>query len=77
LLGITRHATGAPPLVTGGIGGALVYSAAFSSKGAGTLTLTEPPPGLRGWRKQVSLIVVSSAFALATASLDAWLARRS
>jgi len=76
LFGLGRHATEAPPLVTGGIGGALVYSAAFSSKGVGSLTMTEPPPSLRGWRKQVSLVAVSSAFALVTASLDAWLARR-
>jgi hypothetical protein len=76
LLGVGRAATDAPPSAPTASGGALVYAAAFSSKGGGTLTLTEPPPAIRGWRKQVSLVAVSSAFALATAWLDAGLERR-
>jgi hypothetical protein len=76
LLGLARQLTGAGPLPLGGLGGALVYLAAFSPKGVGTLTLTEPPPRARGWRKQASLIAVSSAFALVTALLDHRLARR-
>ena len=76
LLGLARCLTGARPLPLGGVGGALVYAAAFSSGGFGTLTRTEPPPRARGWRKQLSLVAVSSAFALATAWLDDRLARR-
>jgi hypothetical protein len=76
LLGLGRHLTGAGPVPLGGIGGALVYLAAFSPKGMGTLTGTEPPPRARGWRKQASLVAVSSAFALTTAFLDERLARR-
>jgi len=76
LLGLARNLTGAGPLSLGGIGGALVYLAAFSPKGAGTLTFTEPPPRARSWRKQASLVSVSSAFALSTALLDDRLARR-
>jgi hypothetical protein len=77
LLGLLGRLTGVSPLPLGGIGGALVYLAAFSSRGVGTLTGTEPPPRLRDWRKQVSLVAVSSTFALATASLNDRLARRS
>ncbi len=76
LLGLGRHSTGAGPLSLGGVGGTLVYLAAFSPGGVGTLTRTEPPPRARGWRKQASLVAVSSAFALSTAFLDHRLARR-
>ena len=40
-IGLALGLTGASPLPLGGIGGALVYLAAFSSKGVGTITLTE------------------------------------
>lgn len=76
LIGLKRRLTGAPPVPLGGVGAALVYAVAFSSRGGGTLTLTEPPPRFRGWRKQASLVAVSTAFALATAWLDDRLARR-
>ncbi len=76
LLGLTRHVAGVGPMPLGSIGGALVYLSAFSPKGVGTLTLTEPPPRARGWRKQVSLVAVSSAFALSTAFFDDRLAHR-
>jgi hypothetical protein len=76
LTGLTRHLTGAGPLPVGGVGGALIYLAAFSPTGVGTLTRTEPPPRARGWRKQLSLVAVSSVFALSTALIDDWLARR-
>jgi hypothetical protein len=76
LLGVARELSDARPLPLGGAGSALVYLAAFSPRGVGTLTLTEPPPRARGWRKQASLIAVSSAFALSTAILDDRLARR-
>lgn len=75
-LSLGRKATGAPPLVTGAVGSALIYAAAFSSRGVGTLSLTEPPSSARGWRKQVSLVAVASTFAMATAVLDHWLDRR-
>src|SRR5688572_32117769 len=55
LIGLARRLTGADPLPLGAIGSALVYLAAFSSRGGGTLTLTEPPPRLRSRRKQASL----------------------
>jgi hypothetical protein len=77
LLGLARQLTGAGPLSLGGIGGALIYLAAFSSGGFGTLTATEPPPRARGWRKQASLVAVSSTFALSTAWLNDRLALRS
>lgn len=79
LLALARSLTGARPLPIGGIGGiggALVYLAAFSPGGVGSLTLTEPPPRARAWRKQLSLVTVSGSFALATAWLDDRLARR-
>lgn len=76
LLALARSLTGARPLPIGGIGGALVYLAAFSPVGFGSLTLTEPPPRARGWRKQLSLVTVSGTVALATAWLDDRLARR-
>ena len=58
------------------VNNAAVYLAASSSRGAGTLTGTEPPPWARGWREQASLGAVSSAFALSTAWLDDRLAGR-
>jgi hypothetical protein len=73
LLGLARRRTGASPLSLGVVGGGLIYLAAFSHIGVGTLTATEPPPNARGWRKQASLVAVASTFALATAWLDAWL----
>ena len=76
VLGLARCLTGARPVTVGGVGGALVYLAAFSPLGVGTLTGTEPPPRARGWRKQVSLIAVASAFGLSTPFIDDWLARR-
>src|SRR5688572_4281819 len=76
LLGVARDLSGAGPLTLGGIGGALVYLAAFSHRGVGTLTFTEPPLRARSRRKQASLVAVSSAFALSTALLDARLAGR-
>jgi hypothetical protein len=67
LLGSIRHATQAPPLPIGAAISGLIYLIAFSGKGIGTLTSTEPPPSARGWRKQVSLVAVASTFGLVTA----------
>jgi len=76
LVGLARHWSRMPALPLGALTGGLVNGAAFSSRGVGTLTATEPPPSVRGWRKQVSLIAVSGTFALTTALLENRMAHR-
>ena len=76
VFGLIRHGTQAPPIFIGtGISG-LIYLVAFSGKGVGTLTATEPPPSLRSWRKHVSLVTVACTFGLAAAWIDSRLAPR-
>lgn len=69
IMGVARR-LGMPPLPLGALTGGLIYLVAFSNGGVGTRTATEPPPGMRGWRKQASLIAVAWGYAFATAYLD-------
>jgi hypothetical protein len=70
VFGIARRWSEIPSLPLSALTGGLIYLLAFSSRGVGTLTLTEPPPRARGWRKQVSLVAVALAFAFTTAFVD-------
>ena len=76
LLGLARRWSGIPPVALGGAASGLIYLLAFSSRGLGTLTATEPPPRLRSWRKQLSLIAIAGAYALTTTSVEERLTRR-
>jgi hypothetical protein len=74
-LGVARRRTQLPPLPLGTFTGGLIYLLAFSKRGVGTVTATEPPPHNRNWRKEASLVSVAWGYALVTAFLDQWLAR--
>jgi hypothetical protein len=69
-LGLARRWSSMPPLPLGALTGGLIYLLAFSRRGVGTMTATEPPPSARGWRKEASLVAVAWAYAFATAFID-------
>jgi hypothetical protein len=69
LFGVVRRRSRAPGLLLGSALGALLYGLAFSRVGLGTQTGAEAPPEERPWQKQVSLVSVAMAFALALALL--------
>lgn len=69
LMGVAQQRLRLPWPLLGTLAGALIYTAAFSRIGAGTLTGTEKPPEERPWRKQVSLVTVALTFAFVEAAL--------
>jgi hypothetical protein len=69
LFGVIRRRSRAPGLLLGGALGAVLYGLAFSRVGFGTQAGAEAPPDARPWQKQVSLVSVAMAYALALALL--------
>ena len=74
--GLARRWSGIPSPLLGVGTGFLIYLLAFSGVGVGTKTRTEPYPRRRHWPKQLSLIAVAWTFALTTAAIYDFLARR-
>lgn len=74
--GLARRGTGLPSPILSSLTGLLIYLAAFSGIGAGTLTWTESSPRRRSWRKQLSLVAVAWTFALSTGAFYDRLVRR-
>jgi hypothetical protein len=75
MLSLVRRWTSIQPVPLGGLAGGLIYLLAFSGRGVGTLTATEPPPRARSWRKQLSLVAVAWVYALATTESEQQFAR--
>ena len=69
VLNVARARTGVPASVLAIPVGATIYGLAFSRAGVGTRTGTEQHPDLRLGRKQVSLMAVANAYAVATGLL--------
>jgi hypothetical protein len=74
--GLLRQWLAIPSVILGATFGLAIYVLAFSGIGVGTRTQTERQPRQRGWRKQVSLLVVSATFASTLAAAYDWLIER-